>query len=389
MKYQNAKDYLSQDLLDQLQKQAGGRLLYIPTAGEKKSWGEVSGERTKLHKRNTIICREHAQGATVAQLADKWFLSVDSIRKILAAGKKRPPDHYLGIDVGGTFIKFATTNPDGSIIENDKIPTPKTQSAFINALCRIIDQTREKDPYIRGVGIGLPGFVENQNYLTATNLPLKRVPLYDILSQHTDLPILLENDANCAALGECTAANANDDLLYITLGTGIGGGLIIGGQLYHGHRGYGGEIGHMIIEKDGLPCNCGQCGCFEQYASTSALVRQTQQAVAENPDSLLAKLAKIEGVNGKLPFSAKEQGCPVATQLLEHFCRYLAMGIDSLVRIFDPRYVILAGAITAQGERLLEPISRYRTTDVPVKLAVHFEHAGVIGAARLFKGDLL
>ncbi len=336
MKYKNAKKYLNQERLDPLQKQAGGRLLHDPTVG-----------------------------------------------------KKRPPDHYLGIDVGGTFIKFATTNPDGSIITNDKISTPKTESDLLKALCRIIDQARENDPYIRGVGIGLPGCLENQNYITTPNLPFKHLPLHDILSEHTDLPILLENDANCAALGECTAANANDDLLYITLGTGIGGGVIIGGQLYHGHRGHGGEIGHMMIEQDGLPCNCGQRGCFEQYASTSALVRQTQQAVAEHPDSLLAALARSEGINGKLPFLAKEQGCPVATQLLERFCRYLAMGIDNLVRIFDPRYVILAGAITAQGERLLEPVSRYRTTDVPVQLAVHFEHAGVIGAARLFKETLL
>lgn len=389
MKYQNAKDYLSQDLFDALQKQAGGRLLYIPTAGEKKSWGEVSGERTKLQKRNALICREYAEGASVAQLADKWFLSIASIRKILAAGKKQPPDHYLGIDIGGTNIKYATVNADGTLIHNNQIAPPKSESAFIKALYHIIDTVCEQDPYVRGIGVGIPGFMENHNIVTAANLPLKNTPLGDRLRAHTTLPVILENDANCAALGEYTAANDNDDLLYITLGTGIGGGLVIGGQLYRGHRGFAGEIGHIIIEKDGLSCPCGQSGCFEQYASTSALIRQTRQALTEHPQSLLAALAKSEGINDQLPFLAKEQGCPVATDLIERFCQHLAIGIDSLVRVLDPRHVVLAGAITAQGERLLGPLSCYLHTDIPVTLAVHFEHAGVIGAARLFKGKEL
>ncbi|MBO5784119.1 MAG: ROK family protein [Clostridia bacterium] len=387
MKYQNAKDYLSAELFDALQQQAGGRLLYVPMAGEKKSWGEVSGERVKLRKRNAIICREHAEGLTAAQLADKWFLSVASIRKILAAGRQLPPDHYLGIDIGGTYIKYGTANPDGSLIHNSKIQTPKTESSFIQALYHIIDTVCEQDPHIRGIGIGIPGLMKDHNFVTAANLPLNNTPLLDRLRTHTNLPVMLENDANCAALGVYTATNDNDDLLYITLGTGIGGGLIIGGQLYRGHRGFGGEIGHIIIEKDGLPCGCGQAGCFEQYASTSALIRQTRQAIVEHPDSLLADLAKTEGLDGKLPFLAKEQGCPIATDLIESFCCHLAIGIDSLVRTLDPSHIFLAGAITTQGERLLEPIARYRHTDVPVTISIHFEHAGIIGAARLFKGE--
>lgn len=386
MKYQNAKDYLSQDLFDALQKQAGGRLLYVPTAGEKKSWGEVSGERVKLRKRNAMICREYAEGTSVARLADKWYLSIASIRKILAAGKMQPPDHYLGIDIGGTNIKYGTVNIDGTLIHHQQTSTPQTESKFLQSLYTIIDTVCQDDPYIRGIGVGIPGFMENHNIVTAANLPLKHTPLGNLLRAHTALPVILENDANCAALGEYTAANDNDDLLYITLGTGIGGGLVIGGQLYRGHRGFAGEIGHTIIEKDGLSCPCGQSGCFEQYASTSALIRQTKQALAEQPQSLLAALAKTEGINDKLPFLAMEQGCPVATDLIERFCHHLAIGIDSLVRVLDPRHVVLAGPITAQGDRLLNPLSRSLHTDIPVTLAVYFEHAGVIGAARLFKG---
>ena len=386
MKYQNAKDYLTQELYEQLQKQAGGRLLYVPTAGEKKSWGEVSGERVKLRKRNAMICREYAEGMSVAQLSNKWYLSIASIRKILSAGRHQPPDHYLGIDIGGTNIKYGTINIDGSLIGNSSIPTPKTEAEFLQTLYTIVDSVCTADPYIRGIGVGVPGFLEDGNTVSALNLPLKNTPLSDLLRAHTDLPVLLENDANCAALGEYTAANDTDDLLYITLGTGIGGGLVIGGQLYRGHRGFAGEIGHIIIHPDGLPCPCGQKGCFEQYASTLALVHQTKQAIADHPDSLLAHLAQTEQVSYPLPFLAKEQGCPIATSLVDRFCRDLAIGIDSLVHVLDPRHVVLAGAITSQGDLLLDPLLAHLHTDTPVTFAAHYEHAGVIGAARLFKG---
>lgn len=386
MKYQNAKDYLSTELFDALQQQAGGRLLYVPTAGEKKSWGEVSGERVKLRKRNAIICREHAEGLTAAQLADKWFLSIASIRKILAAGRQLPPDHYLGIDIGDSNIKYAITHADATIIESHQTPTPHEENEFLRTLRQIITDACKQDPYIRGIGVGVPGFLADNNTVNATNHPLKNTALGDHLRRCTNLPVLLENDANCAALGEYTAANDTEDLLYITLGSGIGGGLVIGGQLYRGHHGFAGEIGHMIIADEGLPCPCGQKGCFEQYASASALVRQTRQAIAEHPHSLLAKLAQNNLIDGHLPFTAKAQGCPVATAVIDRFCRYLAVGLDSLIRILDPKHIVLAGAITSHGEDLLAPLRPYLNTDTPVTLAHHYEYSGVIGAARLFKG---
>ena len=386
MKYQNAKDYLSAELLDALQQQAGGRLLYVPTAGDKKSWGEVSGERVKLRKRNAIICREHAEGMTAAQLANKWFLSVASIRKILAAGRQLPPDHYLGIDIGDSNIKYATTHADATIIESHQTPTPHNESEFLNTLQQIIVDTCRQDPYIRGIGVGVPGFMRDNNRVSATNHPLKDTALGDRLRRCTALPILLENDANCAALGEYTAANDTEDLLYITLGAGIGGGLVVGGQLYQGHHGFAGEIGHMIIEQNGRECPCGQKGCFEQYASTAALVRQTEQAIAEHPQSLLAKLSLDHPLDGHLPFLAAAQDCPVAAAVIDRFCQYLATGINSLVRVLDPKHIVLAGAITAQGERLLTPLRPYLLADTDVTLAHHYEYSGVIGAARLFKG---
>lgn len=386
VKYQNAKDYLSPELLEQLQQQAGGRLLYIPTAGEKKSWGEISGERVKLRKRNAVICREHAEGLTAAQLADKWFLSVASIRKILAAGRQLPPDHYLGIAIGDTNIKYATTHADATIINAQQTPTPHEEAEFLQTLRQIITDACKKDPYIRGIGVSVPGFLTDNNTVSAANHPLRNTALGDSLRDCTNLPVMLENDANCAALGEYIAANNTEDLLYITLGAGIGGGLVIGGQLYRGHHGLAGEIGHMTVVPDGLPCLCGRKGCFEQYASTSALIRQTRQAIADHPESLLAKLAQTHPLNGHLPFLAKTQGCSVAFDVIEQFCQYLAIGIDNLVRILDPKHIVLAGAITAHGEDILSPLRPYLNTDTPVTLAHHYEYSSVIGAARLFKG---
>ena len=177
MKYQNAKDYLTRELYEQLQKQAGGRLLYVPTAGEKKSWGEVSGERVKLRKRNAMICREYAEGMSVAQLSNEWYLSIASIRKILSAGRHQPPDHYLGIDIGGTNIKYGTINIDGSLIGNSSIPTPKTEAEFLQTLYTIIDSVCTADQVLEECRVLLEHLDVDPLHFTSNHasnyLPLK------------------------------------------------------------------------------------------------------------------------------------------------------------------------------------------------------------------------
>lgn len=383
MKYQNAKDFLDEALLEELQKQAGGRLLYVPTVGEKKNWGEVSGERTKLRERNRQICREYANGFSVRELAAKWYLSVASIRKILAADKHNPRQHYLGLDIGGTFVKYGVVDEDGQMLLFDSVETPNTEKEFVRALYGVIDKVREQDPHICGIGVGCAGLIENGNLVTAANLPFKSTPLRDLLASYAELPVLLENDANCAALGEYNAAE-DMNMLYITLGTGVGGGLILNRQLYRGSRGAAGEVGHIIIVKDGEPCPCGKRGCFEQYASATALVRQTAHGVQTHPASLLAAMAKEAPMDGRLVFNAAKEGCPVAHAVIDTYCRYLATGIDSLCDVLDPQHVVLAGGITKEGEGLLAPLRNHLHTQVRVTVAQNRGQSGVLGAARLF-----
>lgn len=383
MKYQNAKDHLSKELLLELQKQAGGRLLYVPTIGEKKNWGEVSGERTKLRERNRQICREYANGYNVRELAEKWYLSVASIRKILAADKVNPRNHYLGLDIGGTFIKYGVVDEDGHMLAFDSVETPDDLDGFLNTLYRVIDMAREKDPHICGVGVGCAGLIENGNVVTASNLPFKATPLRDLLAVYAGVPVLLENDANCAALGEY---NPTEDvnMLYLTLGTGVGAGVILNRQLYRGTRGVAGEAGHITLVLDGRSCPCGKRGCFEQYASATALVRLTEEGIKKNPDSLMATMAKEAPVDGRLSFNAAKEGCPVAQSVIDTFCHYLAAGIDSLCEVLDPQHVVLAGGITKEGEGLLEPLRQHLRTSVLVTVAQNRGQSGVLGAARLF-----
>ena len=272
---------------------------------------------------------------------------------------------------------------DGNMLIFDSVETPSDEKGFIQALYNVIDTVRTQDPHICGIGVGCAGLIENGNIVTATNLPLKQVPLRDLLAAHAGVPVLLENDANCAALGEYNAAE-DVNMLYITLGTGVGAGLILNRQLYRGTRGVAGEAGHIIIVMDGEPCGCGKRGCFEQYASATALVRQTKAAIEANPDSLLAKMSKESPIDGRLAFDATYAGCPVAQEVIDTFCKYLATGIDSLCEVFDPQHVVLAGGITKEGEGLLEPLRRQLHTSVRVTTAQNRGQSGTLGATRLF-----
>lgn len=384
MKYQNAKDFLDQDLFQKLQEQAGGRLLYVPTAGEKKNWGEISGERTKLRQRNQLICYEYASGRSVKELAEEWYLSVASIRKILAAGKRQQAVHYLGMDIGGTNIKYGVTDEAGALLSFDQVATPATRQEMMDALYRIIDTERKRDPQIGGIGVGCAGCVENNNVVFAMNMPLNNLPLRDRLAEYSGLPVQLDNNANCAALGEYTYANEEANLLYITIGTGVGAGVVLNGRLYRGSRGFAGEIGHTTLVFDGEPCYCGKKGCFERYASVAALVRQTKQAIRENPHSLLAALSAEHPLDGQLVFRAADEGCETAIEVLITYCRYLAAGIDSLCEMFDPHRIIISGAITDQGEKLLRPLRTALHTSAQVTVATNATHSGVIGSTRLF-----
>ncbi len=291
----------------------------------------------------------------------------------------------LGIDIGGTDIKFGVLK-DEEIITKKQIPTPKNISCeelvdyIADAAAKLIDEYA-----VTKVGIGVPGCIRHKK-VTAVNLPFNETPLGELLSEKLNIKVKMENDANCAALGEALLGEGKDfrNQIMITLGTGIGGGIIIKNKIYHG-KGDAGEIGHIIVEKDGIPCNCGQNGCIEKYASAKALCSNAEKAALDNTDSFLYKLY-IENnsvMNGKIVFKALSHNCPVATGVFDDFTSYLAIGITSLIRIFSPDLIVLSGGITAESEALLKPLAEKIKLNVPIRISSLQSDAGIAGAALL------
>lgn len=308
---------------------------------------------------------------------------------VLICDKEAYTSMYLGVDIGGTHIKFGVIDDDNHVLYKDSIRTRKRGKAQIimseiGAACKEIIK---KYP-IAGIGIGTPGIIDKKDgRVSATNLPFDNDPIVDYLKEYIDLPIYLDNDANCAALAECKAGVHDDDLLMVTLGTGIGGGIILDGKIYSGKRGDAGEIGHMCIQADGIRCSCGLVGCWEKYASVSALIEQINDAAQKNPDSIMAEIIKEENgvVDGETVFKAIEKGCPVAKKVFDKYLTYLATGINSVANIFRPETIVLAGGITAQGDALLSPLQKKLAPGINIKISKLQNDAGIIGAALLAK----
>lgn len=222
-------------------------------------------------------------------------------------------------------------------------------------------------------------------YYINTNLPFKNINLEKHLSKATGLPVSVSNDANCAALGEalCGSGKEVKNLVTVTLGMGIGGGIISDKKIYKGKASTG-EIGHICIDVGGRKCSCGHCGCWEQYASVSALVRSAKATSDENPDSFLAeKYAKYGKISGRIFFEALNGGCPVAGKVFDEYLEYLAAGINSLIYIFDPDMLMLSGGITNAEDALLKPLCERVGADIPVKISSLKSDAGIVGAAML------
>ena len=287
---------------------------------------------------------------------------------------------HLGVDIGGTDIKFGVVNAEGRIVARAVLPTPKTSAeAVADAVAAGVKQLSAAFP-AETVGVGTPGIVTPDGRVSAANLPFADTPLADLIAARIGRTAVLGNDANCAALGE--AAGGEDDLLLVTLGTGVGGGIVTGGKPVVGAHGGAGEIGHMCIRVGGRACPCGKRGCFEQYASASALTAAAKAAAAAHPDSLLAAYVK-DGMDGKVFFRAVADGCPAAAAVLDAYLTDLAAGLESLQSIFDPAVIVLAGGITEAGDALLAPLMQKLGADFPLKLSSLRSDAGVIGAAAL------
>ena len=308
---------------------------------------------------------------------------------------------FLGIDVGGTNLKAGLTDAEGHILVSRKRPLGAFQGAehFAATLAALARETAlaggvppETLPY---VGIGIPGAVAEGTVRYTCNIPMENVPLERLFRQSLDVPVLLENDANCAAAGEWLygAGRGTRNFAVITLGTGVGGGFILGGRLYVG-GGMVGEVGHMVILQGGAPCSCGRKGCWEMYASATGLIRMTKETMAAHPNSLLHALARIQGgVEGRTAFDAAQAGDEAALKLCERYVESLAVGLTNLANILQPEVMALGGGVSVAPETLLltplrERLNResYARHGGAVPRLVKAElgnDAGILGAAQL------
>lgn len=308
---------------------------------------------------------------------------------------------YIGIDLGGTNIAAGLVSEDGTILIKNSVPTmrERTTEEIVKDMAelskRLISEYGANISEIKAVGIGCPGTIdfETGEVVYCNNIPMKHYPLAQTFKNYLNLPVKVDNDANCAAMGEYVAAgNGADSFLLITLGTGVGGGLVLNGKIFRGFNGAAGEVGHMTLVSGGEMCSCGNEGCWETYASVTALIRQTKAAMAKHPESIMNDIAKAAGkVSGRTAFEAAKQGDAAGKSVVKQYVRYVADGIVSCENFMQPEIIAIGGGISKEGDYLMDPIREYVSAKgynkfMPksrIVTARLFNDAGIIGAAML------
>ena len=307
--------------------------------------------------------------------------------------------YRIGIDLGGTNIAVGVVNENYEIVAHHSVPTGASRPAeevirdMGDAVEAVLVKAGVSIDQCESMGIGSPGTCDSEQGVVARayNLGWFDVPVCAMLHERFGIPVRLSNDANCAALAETVAGAAIgcENMVLITLGTGVGGGIIIDGKIYAGMRSAGAELGHMLLVLDGEQCTCGRKGCWETYASATALIRQAKKAAADHPESLLAQAEEITGL---AVFQAADKGDAVAQAVIDQYCVYVAAGFTDLVNSLAPEMILLGGGISRQGERILAPMREYVMNNcfgqkdgaIPViKAAALGNEAGIIGAAAL------
>ena len=309
--------------------------------------------------------------------------------------------YRIGIDLGGTNIAVGIVNERHEIVAHTSVPTlaHRAPRAVIrdmgDAVRAALDQAGLTAGDCASIGVGSPGTCDSERgvVVRAYNLGWHEVPVCAMLTERFGIPARLSNDANCAALAETVAGAAIGcrNMVLITLGTGVGGGIIIDGKIYAGMRSAGAELGHTLLVLDGESCTCGRRGCWEAYASATALIRQTGQAAMKHPESLLAA-TPAEDITGRTVFDAADRGDAGAQAVIDRYCQDVAAGLTDLVNALAPEMILLGGGISRQGERILGPIREYVATHcfgqrqgaIPVIAEAKLgNEAGIIGAAAL------
>lgn len=312
--------------------------------------------------------------------------------------------YYLGIDLGGTNIATGVLREDYSFAARHNVSTLGTRPFDVvvhdiaTAAQTVLAKAGLTEQDISYVGMGAPSTIDpnTQHVVFANNLGWKDADLAGEFRKSWDVPVIVANDADCAALGETLAGSAKEfaNALLLTLGTGVGGSFILDKKIYRGGNGYGCEPGHLTLNYNGVPCTCGRRGCLEAYVSVTALIRQTIEGMAAYPGSLMRELCDhdLRKVSGRTAFDAAKQGDEAALRVVENYVNYLSEGIVSLVTSFRPSVVILGGGISNEGDYLLEPVRRlvretlYNADLIeapPIYKAALGNDAGIIGAAFL------
>ena len=312
--------------------------------------------------------------------------------------------YYLGVDLGGTNIKAGITDEKGNILLKTSVRTDSEGDSGRIAgqmvdLCReLVAKAGVCMDDVEAVGVGIPGTVDAQKgtVIYCNNLDMDGAPIGAMMQEQLGKPVHLANDASCAALGEfvCGSGKEHNSIILVTLGTGVGGGIILDGKLWEGLEGAGAEIGHMVVHIGGAECTCGRKGCFEAYSSATALVNQTKAAMEKHPGSLLhSVVAKTGRVSAKTAFDAMRKGDQVATEVVNNYLHYLSEGVANLINMFAPEAIILGGGVCNEGDALLIPLKEQVIAKcyggdlihhAEISIASLGNDAGLIGAAMLF-----
>ncbi len=313
------------------------------------------------------------------------------------------PAESIGVDLGGTKMLIGVLDSGSEVLwESREASTGQTEEELVELLVREVGQARAERAGVGAIGMGIPATIDRERgvAVSAVNLPIEDLPLRDLVAKRTGLPAYLDNDANVAALAEFLygAAKGAQNVVMLTIGTGIGGGLILNGEPYRGATGAGAELGHFTIDIDGPRCqgNCPNHGCLETMASGTAIGREGRAAAEREPDSALgALLAEGHAIDGRLVTEAAHSGDPTAIGVLELIGSRLGIGLAGLANIFEPEVIVIGGGAIAAGDLLLEPARRELAAralrpmnGTPVVAAELGEDAGMIGAAAMARIEL-
>ncbi len=309
----------------------------------------------------------------------------------------------IGVDLGGTKMLVGVLDADSKVLWEDReASTGQTEDELVELLAREVEEARAARAGIAAVGLGIPATIDHDKGIavSAVNLPLENLPIRDLITERTGLPVFVDNDATVAAIAEHLygAARGAENAVMLTIGTGIGGGLILGGEVYRGSTGAGAELGHTVIEADGPRCqgNCPGRGCIETLASGTALGREGRAAAEREPDSALgAMLANGEEIDGKVVTEAALSGDVTARAVFDLVGLRLGVALTSFANIFEPEVFVIGGGVIAAGDLLLEPARRELAERalppmkrIPVVAAELGSDAGMIGAAAMARIEL-